>query len=74
MDLYAVIDAILAPLRGHPAGLRALRPGALMADAVELLARDDVEVSVMDCSAAPGGTLFVVTGGTKPEWMKGKTA
>ncbi|MGW4720478.1 hypothetical protein [Nocardia sp. NPDC004260] len=42
--------------------------------AVELLARDDVEVSVMDCTAAPGGSLFVVTGGTKPEWMKGKNA
>jgi hypothetical protein len=41
-----------------------------MDSAVELLARDDVEVSVMDCSAAPGGKLLVVTGATKPEWME----
>ncbi len=39
----------------------------------EVPARDDIEVSVMDCSHAPRGTLTVTTGGVKPQWVADAT-
>ncbi|MGY4098060.1 hypothetical protein ACW2Q0_00605 [Nocardia sp. R16R-3T] len=39
----------------------------------EALARDNIEVSVMDCSHAPGGKLIVTTGGVKPQWVADAT-